>query len=115
MTTLIDHDHLRTRNVFVETLADGQRYEPVLASPKNQRRPPNRFYRFIDKVFATQDRLGDAVDRVAVSGSKPGSDRLINGGVGQKCLVVENFRSEEFHAFSCRRVQSKKSTCIQIF
>src|ERR1044072_7056582 len=91
VSTLIEHNQLRAGDIFLKTLALGQRHQAVFTSPNDQRGSFDRLYSVVEKVFATDDRLGDAFDREAVAGGEARSNRHIDRRARLKCLVVETF------------------------
>src|ERR1700752_2316075 len=88
VTTLIEDNEFRTGNVLIKMFAFGHRDETILTSPDKQRRSLNCFDSVVEKVFAANDRFGDAVDGVTITCGKTSGDRLIDCSVSQKQLVI---------------------------
>src|SRR5258705_2910542 len=97
MTALIENYERRVRNLFLKSLAIGQRYQAILSTRKDHCRLLDCLRAIVEEVFAPNDRLDNALDRVTIARANTFRQYLIDNSVGDKRFVIENLSYQQLH------------------
>ena len=90
MAALIENDECGVWNLSLESLPIAQRDKTVFPPPDDQCRLLDCLCAVVEKVFAANHRLNNAVDCIAIARPDTLCQHLSDDRIGNERLVIEN-------------------------